>query len=421
MPGSLYLDTARLGRMTPSAHDANLDFVRLTAEEPSSLYFEKFLRDGRDAWPAQYRERFPGLGCWGGPAELKRSLAQLAGTCDSRRVLLASRSAQLMMLAARLLFRTCRKVLATDMSWPAYRTILETEASRTGNSLATVPVRRLILNDGITADELTTLLAAEFVGRECDGLFVPAIDNLGIRLPVEGLVRDISRGAEVRFVVVDGAQAFSHIPIRSCLQKCDFFIAGCHKWLRAYHPMGVAFCGQNAFHNHIVRTVDAMLESFGLDDPLLRFTQQLESKRLDGYSETVNLTPLFSCAGAICDVPKSEHERDESFHNRKANAELLCDAAESTDWCPIRPSGDLQTGILLMQTQRPDTRRTDPDELRASFQDCGIVLSAYDEGLIRLSMPEQPLEAPAVERVRESLVQVNQGPVKRIPSCAMVP
>lgn len=50
--------------MSPSAQRAQLDFVRLAAEEPSSLYFEQFLRDGCTAWPSSYQSRFPGLATW---------------------------------------------------------------------------------------------------------------------------------------------------------------------------------------------------------------------------------------------------------------------------------------------------------------------------------------------------------------------
>lgn len=116
MPPLLYLDTARLGQMTPAARDAQLDFVRLSAEEPSSLYFEEFLRGGFSAWPESYQRRFPGLRNWNGVSGLKQGLLQLAGAPDNWRVLLANRSLSLVNLAVRCQFRVCRNVLATDLS-----------------------------------------------------------------------------------------------------------------------------------------------------------------------------------------------------------------------------------------------------------------------------------------------------------------
>ena len=46
MPLRLYLDTARLGRMSPRAQRAQFDFVRLAVEEGCTLYWERFLRHG---------------------------------------------------------------------------------------------------------------------------------------------------------------------------------------------------------------------------------------------------------------------------------------------------------------------------------------------------------------------------------------
>jgi hypothetical protein len=73
----VYWDWARLGPMSPAAQRAQLDFVRLVAEEPSSLYFEQFLRDGFHAWPDSYQRRFPGLDTWPGVSGLKYRLLDL--------------------------------------------------------------------------------------------------------------------------------------------------------------------------------------------------------------------------------------------------------------------------------------------------------------------------------------------------------
>ena len=51
MPATLYLDTARLGQMSPTALQTHCDFVRLMAEDPSSLYTEEFLCGGSAAVP----------------------------------------------------------------------------------------------------------------------------------------------------------------------------------------------------------------------------------------------------------------------------------------------------------------------------------------------------------------------------------
>lgn len=406
MPGTLYLDTARLGRMSPSARNANLDFVRLSAEEPSSLYFENFLRDGKDAWPLHYRQRYPGLNCWQGISELKQSLACTVGSPPDRRLLLANRSAQFTKLAARLLFRLCRNVMTTDMAWPSYRVLLEAEAARTANKVTTLPLRQHVLRESITSDQLVELFTAEYTRQHCDGLFLPAVDNLGVRLPVEEIVSRIEHRNEIRFVAVDGAQAIRHVPRCFHPHRFDLFIAGCHKWLRAYHPMGVAVCGRERSREFIDQTIAAMIDSFEIDDPLLRFTEQLESGRLDAYSETVNITPLFSCRGALEDALQSDLTLTASLRIRSKNADLVCDASVDSGWHPVRPNAEFQTGVLLLQPDRFDTYLVSVDRLRAAFHGYGIVLTAYEEGLVRMSMPDRPFEATEVNQIRHALSRV---------------
>jgi hypothetical protein len=90
----------------------------------------------------------------------------------------------------------------------------------------------------------------------------------------------------------------AHVPVDDCLASADFTIAGCHKWLRGYFPLGLAFFGQPGTREFIADTAANMLRTAELDDGLLRFCTQLTDANLDGYSETVNLGPLFSCCGA---------------------------------------------------------------------------------------------------------------------------
>ena len=137
-------------RHLPAARDAQIDFVRLTAEEPSTLYFEEFLKHGYDAWPDSYQNRFPDLKPWAGVRGLKQSLRQLAGAPDDWNVLLASRSLSLVQLAARSMFQVCRHVLTTDLSWPTYQDAVTRQALASGGHVTTVPLRDAIFQkDGL--------------------------------------------------------------------------------------------------------------------------------------------------------------------------------------------------------------------------------------------------------------------------------
>ncbi len=300
-PTQLYLDTARLGRMSSRAEQAQLDFTRMAGEQGASLFFERFLQDGSDSWPASVRSRFPGLTGWQGVTALKESLRTLAGSDPALPVLTANRSAQLMKFAARLLFRRCGNVLVTDLGWPPYHKVLGGEAARARSVVTTLPVRGLMSNGQATEDELVEAVRSRFLQAGCDGLFLTAVSNLGYRLPVERLVRALEAVRELRFVVIDGAQDFCHVSADLGNEYCDLYLASCHKWLQGFHPMGLGFYGRRRTRSLIETALCQLLSGGDLDDPLLRFTAQLERSALDGETETVNLIPLFTAQGAAAD------------------------------------------------------------------------------------------------------------------------
>jgi selenocysteine lyase/cysteine desulfurase len=401
LPNSLYLDTARLGRLSPSAQQTHLDFVRLAAEEPSSLYFEKFLHGGFSAWPARYQRRFSRLSCWPGIGKLKASLTRIADGHDSSDVLIASRSAQLMMLAARLLSKTCRNVLTTDLSWPAYQNILQHEAHRSGNKVHAVGLRTSVLRESMSADEFVAKVVQAFGDNNCDGLFLPAVDNLGIRVPIGKVVAAIRREYELRFVVVDAAQAFAHVPLDDSLSVADFTIAGCHKWLRGYFPLGLGFCSQLSTREFIDRTASDMLGTAALDDGLLRFCGQVSNAALDGYSETVNLGPLFSCCGAAIDATAAASSTQELLACQSANAKLVQDLALGGNWRPVVPDRAFRTGILLLE--QCDRVAEAAEDVRRHLQKVGMIATGYDGGLARLSMPRRPFQGSELQLLRKAL------------------
>jgi len=61
---------------------------------------------------------------------------------------------------------------------------------------------------------------------ECDGVFLSAVSNLGVRLPVAKIVRALKATGHLRFVVVDGAQELNHIPTDLSHEHCDSISPG---------------------------------------------------------------------------------------------------------------------------------------------------------------------------------------------------
>src|SRR5690606_27514384 len=101
--------------------------------------------------------------------------------------------------------------------------------------------------------------------------------------------RQVARRTELRYVVVDGAQAFCHVPVDLSGGWCDLFLTGCHKWPGAYHPLGLGFCGRRRHLSALrVRLIGETHE-----DPLLSLLTGFETGRRSRSGETVNVGPLF--------------------------------------------------------------------------------------------------------------------------------
>ncbi|HUQ71444.1 MAG TPA: aminotransferase class V-fold PLP-dependent enzyme [Planctomycetaceae bacterium] len=385
-PTQLYLDTARLGQMSPRAQQAQLDFTRLAGEEGGSLWFERFLQTGCTDWSRALEARYPGLRTWRGIGPLKADLRRLAGSRPELPLLMVNRSTQLMRFAARLLVQRCRNIFVTDAGWLPYRAILDEAALRTSRSVTVCPLNDLVLRQGVTEDELIEVAREQFLRSDCDGLFLTAVSHLGVRLPVERLVRTLESIRELRFVVVDGAQDFCHASAALSHEYCDLYLASCHKWLRGFHPLGLGFYGRNRSRGVIETLLTHALASGELDDPLLRFTTQLEAACLDGETETVNLMPLFTCQGAATDALEPAIPLLETLHLRQEQARQAAALAPAIGWDSLMPAEPFQTGILLLQADRSSTRAQTPAVLRERFAAQGVALSAYQDGAIRLSM-----------------------------------
>jgi hypothetical protein len=398
----LYLDTARLGRMTPRAQKAHLDFARLAGEEGASVFFESFLRSGAGDWSSEEKARYPGLAYWRGVKSLKERLRELAGSAPELPVLLANRSAQLMKLAARLLYQPCENILVTDIGWSPYHDILADEAARRGRTLTTVPIRQMVLRGNASEEEVLATVREHYLRGKCDGLFLTAVSHIGVRLPIESIVKSLEAASEPRFVVIDGAQEFCHVSADLRNDYCDLYLASCHKWLQAYQPMGLAFYGRRRSQFVIETALGDLLASGELDDPLLRFSIQLEDNTLDGRTETVNLACLFTCQGAVEDALDS-HVPAASLPRRLASLDAAADVASASGWKPLLPLPAFRTGILLLEGRKGTKKVAAADRLRRLFSDRGVALTAYDGGILRLSMPADGWQPGQLDHLRGAL------------------
>lgn len=128
------------------------------------------------------------------------------------------------------------------------------------------------------------LLAGHYGNEGCDGLFLPLVDNFGVRLPIASIVPAIQRAGSVRFVVRDATQAFNYVDVSDCVRACDFVIGGCHKWLRAYARAIVERLLPRAYRRlvtteevaQVTQLIDRELESDPDFHDALRICERLE-------------------------------------------------------------------------------------------------------------------------------------------------
>ncbi len=396
MDDFLYLDTARVGRPSPRTLHAATDSLRLAADEGGSAYFDRFLAGGLAACPSWMQSRYDGLLSWRGVPSLKADLRVLAGGGHDLPVLLANRSVELMTLATRLFFPRCQNVLACDLGWPAYESALQRQASDFACRVSVVALHDMVFGRHSTADEVVEAVAHEFVSRGCDGLFLPAVSHLGVRLPVARIVNSVEARGEVRLVVVDGGQEFCHAGSDLAADYCDLYLAGSHKWLGGHHPMGVGFYGRPRSRGFIDTMLCRLLEAGTVDDPLLRFAVHDAAGRVAVPSETLNLSSLFTCQSAVTEVGESWNTLA-SLAARLHARDSVAQIAVGSGWRVEQIDPAFRSGILLLRALR--TSSCEPFLMRESFRRRGVSVTAYDGGLVRLSMPATPMSPEAASHL----------------------
>ena len=391
--------------MAPTAQWALQDFVRVAGEEGCTLYFEQFLKEGFSAWPANYRTRFPGLRTWGGVKELKTALGAYVGLSKNSCPLLAGRSTNLMRLSARLLFRGGNRIVTTDLTWPSYEKILEREGTKVNGRIECLRVRAGILRGEISGANFMDLVLNRFIAAKCSGVFLPGISHDGLRLPIADLVHALHKLACPAFIVVDGAQAVGHVPLDLSQIPCDFYLGGCHKWMGSHLPLGIGFCPNPATRSEIENECSQLIGRGSLDDPLMAFVHSIETGRQRRFTETVNLSPLFSCRGALEDQTING-PIDGHYRRRRANADLVRRIARMTGWIPFLPAEEFRSASVLLRATSSIVRGWSPTTIRERFHQRGIALTCYDRGIVRMAMPSVPFSANDIGLLIQALALV---------------
>jgi hypothetical protein len=153
--------------------------------------------------------------------------------------------------------------------------------------------------------------------------------------------------------------------------------------------MGLGFCGRENTQGFVESVCNEMMATGELDDPLLHFTSWMEEGKKKHFTETVSLGPLFSCAAAAKEALNRVTTASDHFSDLVRTAKKLEDVSLGTGWTPLLPHDELRSGILLLRHEASGFKARRPEETRERFQRYGVALTAYENGLIRLSAPPE--------------------------------
>ena len=155
--------------------------------------------------------------------------------------------------------------------------------------------------------------------------------------------------------------------------------------------MGIGLYGQPQSQPLITNTIHKLSNTSSDLDPLLQFTEQIAGSVLNGHSETVNLSPLFSCSAAAVFHSESNAVNEAARHYYwDSHIHRIPDSL--SHWVPIRTHRTLRSRISLFATTEPKIRTNPVEHARREWLNHGCVVTAYDNGLVRVS---PPISSPA--------------------------
>lgn len=396
MQTQLYLDdTARLGLPSPEVRNIQVDCVQLAMTEGCSIYYGAFLNNGFRLLPKSLKKIYPSLSCWKGIQNLRNELSEFPGGQSESNVLFASRTFELARFSIDLLLKKSKRPFSTDLDWPEYNNLLKQASKARKRTPVTFSIRDKIFRENKSESQVIESITKSYSENKCDGLFLTVISNDGIRLPVVKAIKSLSKlSSPPKFIVLDGAQAFNHIPIKDELAHCDFFITGTHKWFQAHNPMGLGFYSNSRSKDFIEDTLCRDIKSLKISDPLLGFTQEVLTKCERRYGETINPLPLFSAQAALNHAKRLS--LPETFKVQLKNALTLKGYAFGSYWEVVETQPEFQSGILLMEHKDPICSFDGPDA-RNVFQDYGIAITHYPPHRARISAPKVLLTKKEIE------------------------
>jgi selenocysteine lyase/cysteine desulfurase len=193
-------------------------------------------RRGLDDNPVDYlHQRAPIL-----EAAVLRAAASYLGADPSDIALTDSTTMGLGLLYTGLILRQDQEILTTQHDFYATHEALRLASERSGAPIKQIALYRSI--DSVSEDEIVQAVAQNLSDRTRVLAVTWVHSSTGLKLPIRRIADVLSEvnaqraTADRVLLCVDGVHAFGVEDARVADLGCDFFVAGCHKWL--FGPRG---------------------------------------------------------------------------------------------------------------------------------------------------------------------------------------
>lgn|GEM_PF-4638046 len=154
-------------------------------------------------------------------------------------------------------------------------------------------------------------------------------------------------------------------------------------------------------------------------DPLLRLTQQVCDQTTDTFCETVATAPVFLANTAIQEDRTSLSALRSQEVYQRLNALRIEEATRSSSWNVVPTDESVRAGIVLLRPSKRVIGHSNTEGVRAQFRDRGITLSAYCDGIVRISVPSTPMRAIELESIRMALNETAPTHMRRSTICSI--
>jgi len=214
-------------------------------------------RRGLDACPSEYfEENAPRL-----EAAVRAAAGEYLAAAPENFAMTGSTTEGLGTIYSGLKLRPDQEILTTEQDHIMTKLSLRLRAERMGTSVRTISLYER--SDSVAADELVDVVIRALTPRTRVVAITWVQSSTGVKMPVARLAKELvrvnaTRSEEDRVLLcVDGLHGFGVEDFTISDLGCDFFIAGCHKWLFGSRGTGLIWGNTRAW-NSVIATIPTM-------------------------------------------------------------------------------------------------------------------------------------------------------------------